>query len=158
MRQYTWHYLNVWGCFNPRICKRCDTFPVPFKKPVFVSIHASVKDATYWSCKWYLSIIVSIHASVKDATTSKPDIFIALSVSIHASVKDATNKYPHPSHLIGFNPRICKRCDLCLWCSQSRPKCFNPRICKRCDQHSFKNSLPIVSFNPRICKRCDTIA
>ena len=33
---------------------------------------------------------VSIHASVKDATTSKPDILIALSVSIHASVKDAT--------------------------------------------------------------------
>ena len=76
----------------------------------------------------------------------------------------------------GFNPRICKRCDLTynpehlpinvsihasvkdatkrsLRCPQYA--CFNPRICKRCD-----NSFPFIlfkiqSFNPRICKRCD---
>ena len=38
------------GCFNPRICKRCDFFP---QKQILclliVSIHASVKDATFES-------------------------------------------------------------------------------------------------------------
>ena len=32
--------------FNPRICKRCDTFKIIFTRTIIVSIHASVKDAT----------------------------------------------------------------------------------------------------------------
>ena len=32
--------------FNPRICKRCDGSATCFNNPSFVSIHASVKDAT----------------------------------------------------------------------------------------------------------------
>ena len=77
-------------CFNPRICKRCD---FPFK-PTFllisVSIHASVKDATFVGSGKLQEIKVSIHASVKDATL------------MHRSVT---------SMCICFNPRICKRCD-----------------------------------------------
>ena len=69
----------------------------------FVSIHASVKDATYGKeIEVADPAFVSIHASVKDATTSKPDILMALSVSIHASVKDATTVYPFSLVRIGF--------------------------------------------------------
>ena len=35
------------NCFNPRICKRCDDEDGNAFKVDFVSIHASVKDATY---------------------------------------------------------------------------------------------------------------
>ena len=80
----------LWFCFNPRICKRCDEFALGFNPTQYVSIHASVKDATHVPqlriqreqrfnpriCKrcddlqqclieWKR---VSIHASVKDAT------------------------------------------------------------------------------------------
>ena len=54
---------------------------------------------------------VSIHASVKDATAS---LFFSSSgccVSIHASVKDATQAVSAGALVWGFNPRICKRCD-----------------------------------------------
>ena len=78
-------------CFNPRICKRCDIKKFICWLKINVSIHASVKDATKWGGLQFLSIDVSIHASVKDATPT----FNALVVI-----------------LIGFNPRICKRCDL----------------------------------------------
>ena len=33
-------------------------------------------------------------------------------VSIHASVKDATMPYRMEAGTVGFNPRICKRCDI----------------------------------------------
>ena len=33
---------------------------------------------------------------------------------------------------------------------------FNPRICKRCDGFQILFSTTKISFNPRICKRCDT--
>ena len=33
----------------------------------------------------------------------------------------------------GFNPRICKRCDLKRMYRLHDGFCFNPRICKRCD-------------------------
>ena len=79
----------------------------------FVSIHASVKDATFRVrasivdgkrfnpriCKRCDSILifdpgvaidVSIHASVKDATSCEQPFRTASNVSIHASVKDAT--------------------------------------------------------------------
>ena len=57
---------------------------------VFVSIHASVKDATYHRVSCRRGSCVSIHASVKDATLlCSLDIHIK-QVSIHASVKDAT--------------------------------------------------------------------
>ena len=55
--------------------------------------------------------LVSIHASVKDATTRKDHEHDQLSVSIHASVKDATKVCVYRFHQVGFNPRICKRCD-----------------------------------------------
>ena len=32
---------------------------------------------------------------------------------------------------------------------------FNPRICKRCDGAAYAKTLAETSFNPRICKRCD---
>ena len=56
----------------------------------FVSIHASVKDATQLTDSVELVIFVSIHASVKDATALIYRRFAIWLVSIHASVKDAT--------------------------------------------------------------------
>ena len=123
-------------CFNPRICKRCDT-DLGRITPVFtVSIHASVKDATFamppgegsQSVSIHASVkdatrkdeilnnpsLVSIHASVKDATFDLSYTGDSHSVSIHASVKDATHVTIISIEITSFNPRICKRCDLCL--------------------------------------------
>ena len=55
-------------CFNPRICKRCDVGVELSAPPSSVSIHASVKDATFRNVNAYQRYLVSIHASVKDAT------------------------------------------------------------------------------------------
>ena len=57
---------------------------------VFVSIHASVKDATYHRVSCRRGSCVSIHASVKDATKHSRYTITPNEVSIHASVKDAT--------------------------------------------------------------------
>ena len=76
--------------FNPRICKRCDFFKGKSSDDNSVSIHASVKDATVVLCHYYKIFKVSIHASVKDATL----------ISTNRTKKT------------GFNPRICKRCDI----------------------------------------------
>ena len=112
MRQILEHYIFSLECFNPRICKRCDGLEVQLTKAQAVSIHASVKDATwgrsgcFWgnqcfnprickrcdasSIKWAYKRGVSIHASVKDATATGVKIRGYVVVSIHASVKDAT--------------------------------------------------------------------
>ena len=55
-----------------------------------VSIHASVKDATYAYDVPDSDKDVSIHASVKDATDEDGNAYKVDFVSIHASVKDAT--------------------------------------------------------------------
>ena len=81
-------------------------------QPLFVSIHASVKDATRYVRKTGVERMVSIHASVKDATNPNYYGQRSTSVSIHASVKDATLLFYHRLNVIYcFNPRICKRCD-----------------------------------------------
>ena len=54
--------------FNPRICKRCDNIIIRPKLTSLVSIHASVKDATFYTNHVVKHKVVSIHASVKDAT------------------------------------------------------------------------------------------
>ena len=86
---------NMRGCifirFNPRICKRCDRKDEILSNPSLVSIHASVKDATYIRERCQCWIMVSIHASVKDATG--------------CSIRLSQFQY-------SFNPRICKRCDV----------------------------------------------
>ena len=76
--------------FNPRICKRCDTALFGTIDRIGVSIHASVKDATFFQNGRSLNTFVSIHASVKDATASSFYNIDSGLVSIHASVKDAT--------------------------------------------------------------------
>ena len=99
----------------------------------FVSIHASVKDAT---APLFITLTynpVSIHASVKDATYIRNRCQCWIMVSIHASVKDATRPYYGYSYRYGFNPRICKRCDSILLTLAYIVTSFNPRICKRCD-------------------------
>ena len=78
------------GSFNPRICKRCDTFSFGSTIRHVVSIHASVKDATQTLGIIPNVVTVSIHASVKDATRYSATTASIMEVSIHASVKDAT--------------------------------------------------------------------
>ena len=78
-----------------------------------VSIHASVKDATPAEILKAAPVNVSIHASVKDATFGLRYWWRISFVSIHASVKDATAVASVLLiSVLGFNPRICKRCDL----------------------------------------------
>ena len=87
-------------------------------------------------------------------------------------------RYRTRGNSCSFNPRICKRCDVCKpdyyvctcsvsihasvkdatyvrLCSTTGFRCFNPRICKRCDSSGIDLLSRISSFNPRICKRCD---
>ena len=59
---------NIKIGFNPRICKRCDRGSFGFSGKNSVSIHASVKDATFTLNSRRAYPKVSIHASVKDAT------------------------------------------------------------------------------------------
>ena len=84
--------FNIRGSngFNPRICKRCDVFKYCSRLRKYVSIHASVKDATKANALATRAIMVSIHASVKDATVPPNSSVRIKPVSIHASVKDAT--------------------------------------------------------------------
>ena len=104
--------------FNPRICKRCDGVAPLVGLTTYVSIHASVKDATQCSCcpcdhgdcfnprickrcdcclcENARGNKVSIHASVKDATWCIPGGHVDPGVSIHASVKDATSVTNQP--------------------------------------------------------------
>ena len=112
MRLFVYIAILIYFSFNPRICKRCDALQMVFKSDPLVSIHASVKDATYSIRTVAKCVSVSIHASVKDATFVSPNTAIAFSVSIHASVKDATGATRSPIYSVKrFNPRICKRCD-----------------------------------------------
>ena len=166
-------------CFNPRICKRCDRIYVDKLRDYKVSIHASVKDATFATPNAVAFTTVSIHASVKDATLYSDEQREKLKVSIHASVKDATQHIKTTCKGRGFNPRICKRCDGITLFLLIGGLGFNPRICKRCDyknqcndnkskvsihasvkdatQRHNDGKKSIESFNPRICKRCDNI-
>ena len=76
-------YLQRKG-FNPRICKRCDSDLIDVPDGSFVSIHASVKDATSSGHNHFYQTKVSIHASVKDATLIMfRNIFIVLFQSTH---------------------------------------------------------------------------
>ena len=126
--------IGSYPSFNPRICKRCDFSVNTNRLAKLVSIHASVKDATIRQPLLFYQKYVSIHASVKDATGKGIVCLYSKIVSIHASVKDATlpnwlhgSDRPVSIHAsvkdatlvkifgqpnwIGFNPRICKRCD-----------------------------------------------
>ena len=78
--------------FNPRVREGRD-FRVALRVITYrrgVSIHASVKDATWIMVKHFELHGVSIHASVKDATSQGAPNRSTGTVSIHASVKDAT--------------------------------------------------------------------
>ena len=74
-----------------------DKYKIPF-----VSIHASVKDATLVTRMLFASASVSIHASVKDATVLDKEAYNKIKVSIHASVKDATGYGVHNPANSGF--------------------------------------------------------
>ncbi len=76
--------------FNPRVREGRDKIQRSVCYRILVSIHASVKDATYGTCKNCEQYKVSIHASVKDATDGSSPHIAIIDVSIHASVKDAT--------------------------------------------------------------------
>ena len=94
--------LGTVGGFNPRICKRCDFGSATKQGDLPVSIHASVKDATYFYQHQHEAQGVSIHASVKDATASSFYNIDSGLVSIHASVKDATTGTSGRYNIITF--------------------------------------------------------
>ena len=123
-------------CFNPRICKRCDFVPpATGVAGAFVSIHASVKDATRRAypkpikirsfnpriCKRCDALSLSqskIGGSFNPRICKRCDgetreLRFIYQVSIHASVKDATQANIRLTDAQSFNPRICKRCDQC---------------------------------------------
>ena len=52
---------------------------------------------------------------------------------------------------LGFNPRICKRCDRKDQYIRLNGICFNPRICKRCDIKNPQGGRPqIVSIHASV--------
>ena len=123
---------------------------------IYVSIHASVKDAT---CTGYNT---RSHGGFNPRICKRCDRCgnrkgVETGVSIHASVKDAT-KISLVNIILSlcFNPRICKRCDTKIASTINRYNSFNPRICKRCDRVYHDKRNVANCFNPRICKRCDS--
>ena len=124
----------------------------------FVSIHASVKDATLYKPVACNALSVSIHASVKDATKLTGGAIEIHLVSIHASVKDATGGcLQHIAVLIVSIHASVKDATRASNVRGKRTKRFNPRICKRCDIAPILFLKIFVCFNPRICKRCDSM-
>ena len=104
--------------FNPRICKRCDSFQIQFSATKIRFNPRICKRCDLAVMYGYIFCSVSIHASVKDATSLRNFIMFRSFVSIHASVKDATRCCSSCRfNYLCFNPRICKRCDLLvlLW-------------------------------------------
>ena len=102
--------------FNPRICKRCDRLADTLYLCGLVSIHASVKDATWQDRKSGYPQKSGFNPRIcKRCDAVMYGYSLCSKVSIHASVKDATVFLVlKPVVLFGFNPRICKRCDPAL--------------------------------------------
>ncbi len=99
--------------FNPRICKRCDYCDQHQPLTREVSIHASVKDATWLRCRLASSL-----------RCFNPRICKRCDKRLKNSCKSD----------LRFNPRICKRCDRLHHSQDHKADSFNPRICKRCDR------------------------
>ena len=77
----------------------------------YVSIHASVKDATSQSRAVFKKLCCFNPRICKRCDKVYPLRSVDKTVSIHASVKDATFVTLLCSVVLSFNPRICKRCD-----------------------------------------------
>ena len=56
----------------------------------YISIHASVKEATFFLFCFFRFLMISIHASMKEATITILWSNILKTISIHASMKEAT--------------------------------------------------------------------
>ena len=107
------------GGFNPRICKRCDFCVITSVASLWVSIHASVKDAT-------VGIVQKVFCFCFNPRICK---------------RCDQNTCYYCLNNDCFNPRICKRCDCSPQHHIAFKKSFNPRICKRCDITYFKPEL-----------------
>ena len=112
-------YIDNQSSFNPRICKRCDHTGYDTGTVRFVSIHASVKDATSFWC-FSKGFIFCFNPRICKRCDSYGCWYHNwFDVSIHASVKDATS---------------------CWSLKTAASRCFNPRICKRCDGYSKRHN------------------
>ena len=119
--------------FNPRICKRCDCKPALNSMLMLVSIHASVKDAT--SILLTLAYIVtSFNPRICKRCDIAPFAKNAFTnVSIHASVKDATQYRLHALCFLVVSIHASVKDATRTWQLSLSVSRFNPRICKRCD-------------------------
>ena len=70
-----WPY--IYSCFNPRICKRCDQKPTICYKTYFGFNPRICKRCDQYSSPYLLHVPVSIHASVKDATYTKSMVLLS---------------------------------------------------------------------------------
>ena len=78
-------------CFNPRLREGGDGRATGQRNhKVYVSIHASAREATATSVPEEPTDTVSIHASAREATNAALALEPALDVSIHASAREAT--------------------------------------------------------------------
>ena len=122
-----------------------------------VSIHASVKDAT-WFCRWLSMLGRGFNPRICKRCDFSWSTIITIRISFNPRICKRCDFYNAKVTFATscFNPRICKRCDIRWASSYFWSCCFNPRICKRCDKPIKLNLSVRRSFNPRICKRCDT--
>ena len=125
MRRRHTEERSVMGCFNPRICKRCDYTSEQKSKLISVSIHASVKDATK-----------------RPEAAPTPALSFNPRICKRCDRQTALDWWGR----VGFNPRICKRCDSCRLVRLHSLFSFNPRICKRCD-YTFPMSYAVNSVS-----------
>ena len=98
--------------FNPRICKRCDQEPTICYKTYFGFNPRICKRCDYCDQHQPLTREVSIHASVKDATWLRCRLASSLRCFNPRICKRCDRLHHSQDHKAdSFNPRICKRCD-----------------------------------------------
>ncbi len=97
------------------------------------------------------SINVSIHASVKDATFERGNNRSYFSFNPRICKRCDFSNILTRNLISCFNPRICKRCDILVTSLHCYTTGFNPRICKRCDsQLPSQPSILFVSIHASV--------
>ena len=138
--------------FNPRLREGGDARCCVVQPKLFISIHASAKEATYLLWMGKRKWMISIHASAKEATDSYLSTVSRGRISIHASAKEATAQgdtvIDKTDKFQSTPPRRRRRYRGALFYSRDD---FNPRLREGGDSHYWLWYLiSQLYFNPRL--------
>ena len=136
----------------------CERLPAPWHREPGrhpISIHASLREATFIDCLSVASASISIHASLREATVNGDKTVNAVFISIHASLREATKGHFYGSYRQDyFNSRLSARGYSKILKFPSSSLNFNSRLSAR--GYNFKMQLGQVAglfqFTP-LCER-----